>query len=94
MPIAPMNMTRLRRAIDAEAPSPEAAIARLFQEDPTLVGGHSGWNYDETLVTRKTKAWWAGKNVRIVNRYSGSAPAYRARCDQAAADGYRELKVA
>jgi hypothetical protein len=32
-----------------------------------------------------------GKSVRIVNRYSGSAPAYRARCDAIAAEGYPGL---
>ena len=35
-----------------------------------------------------------GKQVRIVNRYSGSAPAYRARCDEVAAHEYRELALA
>ena len=35
-----------------------------------------------------------GKQVRTVARYSGSAPAYRARCDAVAADGYRELALA
>jgi hypothetical protein len=29
--------------------------------------------------------------VRIVNRYSGSAPAYRERCDAVADAGYPEL---
>ena len=31
-----------------------------------------------------------GKQTRIVARYSGSAPAYRARCDEVAAKGYDE----
>jgi hypothetical protein len=35
-----------------------------------------------------------GKQTRIIARYSGSAPAYRARCDQVAEDGYRELALA
>jgi hypothetical protein len=35
-----------------------------------------------------------GKQTRIVARYSGSAPAYRARCDEVAAKGYRELLLA
>jgi cation diffusion facilitator CzcD-associated flavoprotein CzcO len=35
-----------------------------------------------------------GKQVRIVNRYSGSAPEYRARCDAVAASGYQELALA
>jgi hypothetical protein len=32
-----------------------------------------------------------GKQTRIVARYSGSAPAYRARCDEVAAKQYDEL---
>ena len=35
-----------------------------------------------------------GKQIRTVARYSGSAPAYRARCDAVAADGYREMALA
>ena len=34
-----------------------------------------------------------GKDTRIVARYSGSAPAYRERCDAVAANGYRELAL-
>jgi hypothetical protein len=36
----------------------------------------------------------AGKQTRIIARYSGSAPAYRERCDQVVADGYQELSLA
>jgi hypothetical protein len=32
-----------------------------------------------------------GKQVRIVARYSGTAPEYRDRADHVAAGGYREL---
>ncbi len=35
-----------------------------------------------------------GKTTRIIARYSGSAPAYRARCDEVAANGYSELRLA
>ena len=35
-----------------------------------------------------------GKQRRIVARYSGSAPAYRARCDQVVAGRYEELSLA
>ena len=35
----------------------------------------------------------AGKQRRIIARYSGSAPAYRKRCDEVAAAGYRELAL-
>jgi hypothetical protein len=33
-----------------------------------------------------------GKQTRTIVRYSGSAPEYRARCDEVAAGGYRELR--
>ena len=52
------------------------------------------------LLSNEVDSWMtgvnrnvAGKQVRIVNRYSGSAPAYRARCDEVAADLYRELAL-
>jgi cation diffusion facilitator CzcD-associated flavoprotein CzcO len=35
----------------------------------------------------------AGKQTRIINRYSGSAPAYRARCDAVAEAGYIEMAL-
>jgi hypothetical protein len=35
-----------------------------------------------------------GKNVRIIARYSGTAPDYREWCDRVAAGGYRELELA
>ena len=55
----------------------------------------------EGLLSNEVDSWMTGinsnidgKNVRIIARYSGSAPAYRARCDQVAAEGYRELALA
>jgi hypothetical protein len=35
-----------------------------------------------------------GKQTRILARYSGSAPAYRARCDEVTARQYQELALA
>jgi hypothetical protein len=35
-----------------------------------------------------------GKSQRIIARYSGSAPDYRAWCDRVAKDGYREMQLA
>jgi hypothetical protein len=35
----------------------------------------------------------AGKQVRIINRYSGSAPDYRAKCDAVAAQGYEGVTL-
>lgn len=53
------------------------------------------------LLSNEVNSWMTGintniegKNTRIIARYSGSAPAYRARCDQVTADGYRELALA
>ena len=52
------------------------------------------------LLSSEVDSWMTGINrnvegkaTRIVARYSGSAPAYRARCDEVAANGYRELTL-
>ena len=53
------------------------------------------------LLSNEVDSWMTGinrnvegKERRIVARYSGSAPAYRARCDEVAARGYDELRLA
>jgi cation diffusion facilitator CzcD-associated flavoprotein CzcO len=53
------------------------------------------------LLSNEVNSWMTGinsnvegKQTRIVARYSGSAPAYRARCDDVAARGYGELRLA
>jgi cation diffusion facilitator CzcD-associated flavoprotein CzcO len=53
------------------------------------------------LLSNEVDSWMTGinrnvegKERRIVARYSGSAPAYRARCDEVAARGYNELRLA
>jgi hypothetical protein len=53
------------------------------------------------LLSNEVDSWMtginrnvAGKDTRIIARYSGSAPAYRARCDAVAAAAYRELALA
>ena len=53
------------------------------------------------LLSNEVDSWMTGINrnvegkaTRIIARYSGSAPAYRARCDEVAAGGYGELKLA
>ena len=55
----------------------------------------------EGLLSNEVNSWMTGinsnvegKQTRIVARYSGSAPAYRARCDEVAAKGYDELSLA
>jgi cation diffusion facilitator CzcD-associated flavoprotein CzcO len=52
------------------------------------------------LLSNEVNSWMTGinsnvegKQTRIVARYSGSAPAYRARCDEVAANGYQELAL-
>ena len=54
----------------------------------------------EGLLANEVDSWMTGinsnvegKQTRIVARYSGSAPAYRARCDEVAAKGYDELRL-
>jgi cation diffusion facilitator CzcD-associated flavoprotein CzcO len=53
------------------------------------------------LLSNEVDSWMTGinfnvkgKQTRIVARYSGSAPAYRARCDEVAAKHYDELALA
>ncbi len=53
------------------------------------------------LLSNEVDSWMTGinrnvegKQTRIIARYSGSAPAYRARCNDVAADAYRELALA
>jgi cation diffusion facilitator CzcD-associated flavoprotein CzcO len=53
------------------------------------------------LLSNEVNSWMTGinsnvegKQTRIVARYSGSAPAYRARCDEVAAKQYDELVLA
>lgn len=54
----------------------------------------------EGLLSNEIDSWMTGinrnvegKTERIVARYSGSAPAYRARCDAVAKGGYREMRL-
>ena len=54
----------------------------------------------EGLLSNEVNSWMTGvntniegKSTRILARYSGSAPDYRARCDAVAAQGYRELAL-
>ncbi len=54
----------------------------------------------EGLLSNEVDSWMTGvnsnvegKQTRIIARYSGSAPDYRARCDAVAAGGYREVAL-
>ena len=53
------------------------------------------------LLSNEIDSWMTGinrnvegKTTRIIARYSGSAPAFRERCDAVAGDGYRGLRLA
>jgi cation diffusion facilitator CzcD-associated flavoprotein CzcO len=68
-------------------------------------GGVRSWTdhviaLGDGLLSNEIDSWMTGinrniegKDTRIVARYSGSAPAYRERCDAVAANGYRELAL-
>ena len=53
----------------------------------------------EGLLVNEVDSWMTGinmnvegKQTRTIVRYSGTAPEYRAKCNEVAADGYQELK--
>jgi len=55
----------------------------------------------EGLLSNEVDSWMTGvnsnvegKQVRIIARYSGTAPEYREWCDRVAADGYPQLALA
>ena len=63
--------------------------------------GYLGNPLGEGDLLSEVNPWMAGvntnaegKQVRIVNCYSSGAPAYRARCNEVAAHGYRKLALA
>lgn len=58
-----------RSFLGAEGKTPEACLLRAYETDPYLKKGHSGWNYDETLVTRHLKAWPDFRRARILKRH-------------------------
>ena len=54
----------------------------------------------EGLLSNEIDSWMTGVNMnvdgkqtRTLVRYSGTAPEYRAWCDEVAAKGYRELRL-
>jgi cation diffusion facilitator CzcD-associated flavoprotein CzcO len=77
----------------------------LTQLEATPEGVASWTDHVKTLgvglLSNEVDSWMTGinrnvegKTTRIIARYSGSAPAYRARCDEVAANGYSELRLA
>ena len=74
-----------RDGLKALRPSAEANVKKL----------------GEGLLSNEVDSWMTGinsnvdgKQTRIIARYSGSAPAYRAWCDEVATNGYREMRFA
>ena len=77
---------------------------RLTRLEATPAGVQSWTDHVKALgvglLSNEVNSWMTGinsnvegKQTRIVARYSGSAPAYRARCDEVAANGYQELAL-
>ena len=77
---------------------------RLTRLEATPAGVQSWTDHVKALgvglLSNEVNSWMTGinsnvegKQTRIVARYSGSAPAYRARCDEVAAKGYDELRL-
>lgn len=69
-------LARSWRSFMGEAASPEAGLVAAYASDPYLSKGHTGWNYDETLVTRRLKAWPSFRQARLTKRY-GDPPVDR-----------------
>lgn len=79
-------------------PDPDGnALLRGLQPAKCQIGRHKG-NADRA---DHGHSWMTGistsvegRQTRIIARYSGSAPAYRARCEEVAAQGYQQLELA
>jgi cation diffusion facilitator CzcD-associated flavoprotein CzcO len=85
--LAHMQAKGLRRA---EA-SPKATASWMAHVEECAVG----------LLSMEVDSWMtgvnrnvAGKQERVIARYTGSAPAYRAWCEEIAGGGYREVALA
>ena len=82
-----MRHMRDRKLVRVDA-KPESVKAWMETVRQTSVG----------LLSNDVNSWFTGintnvegKQTRRISRYSGSAPAYRATCDEVAAAGYREM---
>jgi cation diffusion facilitator CzcD-associated flavoprotein CzcO len=82
-----------------------AREANLTRVEATAAGVTSWTDHVKALgaglLSSEVNSWMTGynsnvvgKQTRIIARYSGSAPAYRTRCDEVAAMGYQELALA
>ena len=81
-----------------------AADHRLTRLEATVAGVESWTDHVKALgvglLANEVDSWMTGinsnvegKQTRIIARYSGSAPAYRERCDMVAANGYEEMAL-
>src|SRR5712675_1328791 len=81
-----------------------ARESKLTRVEATAAGVTSWTDHVKALgvglLSNEVNSWMTGynsnvtgKQTRIIARYSGSAPAYRARCDEVAAKGYQELAL-
>jgi len=82
-----------------------AQVHDLTRVEATEAGVQSWTDHVKSLgvglLSNEIDSWMTGinrnvegKQTRIIARYSGSAPAYRERCDAVAATDYRELALA
>ena len=80
----------------------DRALTRI---EATAAGAHAWTDHvlaaSEGLLFTEVDSWMTGinrnvegKQVRRIMRYSGGHPAFRARCEAVAADGYRDLALA
>jgi cation diffusion facilitator CzcD-associated flavoprotein CzcO len=81
-----------------------ALESKLTRVEATAAGVTSWTDHVKALgvglLSSEVNSWMTGynsnvegKQTRIIARYSGSAPAYRARCDEVAANRYQELAL-
>ena len=73
------------------AESPPSAVDEWHE----LVSGQA-----ESLLSNDVDSWMTGinlnvegKQTRTIVRYTGTAPEYRARCDEVASNNFRELNL-
>jgi len=98
---SPQNRLHFKGKKDGQAPRPTEIECLPSESDPWQNSrdwtGHVK-SLGEGLLSNEVDSWMTGinhnvegKTERIVARYSGSAPAYWARCDAVAEGGYREM---
>ena len=95
---------RIQRRLGHRPDALCAAKTELTRLEATAEGVSSWTDHVKALgvglLSNEVNSWMTGinsnvegKQTRIVARYSGSAPAYRARCDEVAAKGYAGVEA-